>query len=67
MLIRLADRLTRRAKRTGSIRMLKAAWFVRAIASWLRGGDWRSFSAISVSAERAHRRSSPRVDLGMVL
>ena len=65
MLIRLADRLTARSRRLmpintrAAIRALKAAWLLRALASWLRGGEWRSLSSFDAAADRVARRSQP--------
>lgn len=67
MLIRVADWLTRRAKASGSIRTLKAAWLVRTLASWFRGGPWRSFASLDAAAERVARQSLPRVPIPFVL
>jgi len=57
MLRKLAQRATDYAHRNNSRRMLKVAWFLRDLASWLRGGDWQSKA---IEADRKARQEKPR-------
>ena len=72
MLIWLAQRATRHAHHTLTVRDLKRSWFWRSFASWMRGGDWSAFDlGIELkrceSEEQKHRRSHPRVHVDMAM
>jgi hypothetical protein len=53
MLPKLARIATAYAQRTGRVRDLRRAWFLRELASWLRGGGWTAFPL-----DTAHRQTA---------
>jgi hypothetical protein len=66
VLLKLAQLATNRAHRTGNHRDLNRAWFLRSLASWLKGGEWSAMPPQKpdrrVLRDRARRQSAPRVE-----